>query len=171
MPKSREQNQIIKDERKEAIIRSATELFAFKSYKNITIDDIAKQTKCSHGLFYHYYSSKEELFHDIMNHSIKEISKVINISNSETNPDAKLSNIIQNFLDILKNQEDYLVYILYMLLNLRLQEGAIPKSKTKNANGEKPVNRHIYDLIIEGQKQNQFLEGNPKEYTICFYLL
>ena len=33
-----------------------------KGYDNATVDDIVKKAKCSHGLFYHYFKNKKEIF-------------------------------------------------------------------------------------------------------------
>ena len=36
--------------------------FAMNGYDHTAIDDITKPAKCSHGLFYHYFDSKEDVF-------------------------------------------------------------------------------------------------------------
>ena len=60
MPRSPEQNQIVKDRRKAKLLDNALKVFAIKGYSNTSIDSITKAARCSHGLFYHYFDSKEE---------------------------------------------------------------------------------------------------------------
>ena len=71
MPRTGEANALLKDERKESIMDAALRLFSISGYDTITINDITKAAHCSHGLFYHYFASKEELFHAIMEQTRK----------------------------------------------------------------------------------------------------
>ncbi len=50
------------DMRKNDLIISALKMFCKKGYHSTTINDIVKKAKCSHGLFYHYFKNKKELF-------------------------------------------------------------------------------------------------------------
>ena len=50
------------DIRKNDLIVSALKMFCKKGYHSTTINDIVKKAKCSHGLFYHYFKNKKELF-------------------------------------------------------------------------------------------------------------
>lgn len=62
MPRTPEQNRIVKDKRKSKITDKALKLFAEVGYGNISVDQITKAVRCSHGLFYHYFDSMEDIF-------------------------------------------------------------------------------------------------------------
>ena len=62
MPRTPEQNQNIKDRRRSKLLAFALKAFAINGYDHTAIDDITKPAKCSHGLFYHYFDSKEDVF-------------------------------------------------------------------------------------------------------------
>lgn len=49
------------DARRDAILRSAAQLFARKGISGATMQEIANEADLSAGAIYHYYSSKEEL--------------------------------------------------------------------------------------------------------------
>ena len=49
-------------DRKNDILKSALKVFCEKGYSGAKIDDITKKAKCSHGLFYHYFPTKKNLF-------------------------------------------------------------------------------------------------------------
>jgi AcrR family transcriptional regulator len=66
MPKTPEQNQQIKDERRANILNTALRLFALYGYDSIVINDITREANCSHGLFYHYFKNKVDLFLELM---------------------------------------------------------------------------------------------------------
>lgn len=67
MPRTPEQNQNIKDRRKSKLLAFALKAFALNGYDHTAIDDITKPAKCSHGLFYHYFDSKEMVFRALIN--------------------------------------------------------------------------------------------------------
>lgn len=62
MPRSPEQNQAVKDKRRAKLLDNALKVFAVLGYDEVSIDSITKSARCSHGLFYHYFTSKEEAF-------------------------------------------------------------------------------------------------------------
>ena len=51
---------------KEHIITVASRLFLQKSYKEVTMKDIVDATGLSKGAFYYYFSSKEQLFFEVL---------------------------------------------------------------------------------------------------------
>lgn len=50
---------------KEHILKTSLLLFLQKSYRDVTMNEIVKKTGLSKGAFYHYFTSKEELFKEI----------------------------------------------------------------------------------------------------------
>ncbi len=49
---------------KQKIFRCAVELFAQKSYENVTIQDICRKAEVSVGAFYHHFGSKELIINE-----------------------------------------------------------------------------------------------------------
>ena len=62
MPRTAQQNQVIRDKRKTKITAEGIKLISLKGLNNVVIDDIAREVGCSHGLFYHYYKKTEDLY-------------------------------------------------------------------------------------------------------------
>lgn len=62
MPVSPKDNQEVRDARREQILHAATKVFSEKGLVASKISDIAKTAKLSHGLVYHYFESKEDVF-------------------------------------------------------------------------------------------------------------
>jgi len=54
------------NETKEHILNTSLILFLQKSYRDVTMKEIVQKTELSKGAFYHYFSSKEELFKEIV---------------------------------------------------------------------------------------------------------
>lgn len=53
-------------ETKEHILKTSLKLFLQKSYKDVTMKEIVEKTRLSKGAFYHYFTSKEELYKEIV---------------------------------------------------------------------------------------------------------
>ena len=66
MPKTLEQTKALQEKRKAAIKKAALSLFANEGFSGVSVDDICKASDSSHGLFYHYYSSLEEIFLELL---------------------------------------------------------------------------------------------------------
>lgn len=73
MARSPKDNQEIRDARREEILAAATRVFAEKGLANAKISDIASAAGLSHGLVYHYFTSKDAVFGAIVDQMIEKI--------------------------------------------------------------------------------------------------
>lgn len=55
-----------KEEKRSLLLSSALHCFAEKGYQATTVDDIVRHAKASKGAIYHYFSSKEEIFLELL---------------------------------------------------------------------------------------------------------
>ena len=62
MPRTPQQNALIRDKRRTKILLRTLKLFATKGFDEVTIDAISTESSCSHGLVYHYFEKKEDIF-------------------------------------------------------------------------------------------------------------
>ena len=176
MPKSKKQNEEIIEIRCETILHSALVLFSLFGYQSIGMDQIAKDSKCSRALVYHYFPSKEELFGELMKKvagSIFQLTESVNYGNKAKE---SLTELIDKLLSEIKNSDDhdYMSCVIYLLLNLHLQKDYIPKPRHRDEVrplGRKRLFEIVYYLIEKGQVEGDFNEGNPKEYTIAILSL
>ena len=74
-PRTPEQFEGIREEKKSLIMSVALEHFAAEGYHNTTISHIARHAGISKGLLYNYFESKEELLAAIVNKSMNEITQ------------------------------------------------------------------------------------------------
>ncbi len=61
---------------REHILRTAFVLFLHKSFKEVTLKEIVEKSGLSKGAFYHYFPSKEKLFHEIVESFYFKILKI-----------------------------------------------------------------------------------------------
>ena len=72
MPRTPEQYEEIRNEKKRVIMNAALELFANEGFHATSISKIAEKANISKGLMYNYFSSKEELLAEIINAGFHE---------------------------------------------------------------------------------------------------
>jgi TetR/AcrR family transcriptional repressor of nem operon len=58
---------------KEHILKTSFQLFLQRSFKEVTMKDIVLKTGLSKGAFYHYFSSKEQVFEEVIDHYYGEL--------------------------------------------------------------------------------------------------
>lgn len=75
MPRTKEQNEIIRSARKQEIMDVALQVFAEKGYANTSISEIGRQANISKGLLYNYFESKDDLLRQILVSGAEKIAK------------------------------------------------------------------------------------------------
>jgi TetR/AcrR family transcriptional repressor of nem operon len=65
----------MKDSR-EHILSTTFQLFLCNSYKEVTMSELVKESGLSKGAFYYYFSSKEQLFEEVINHFYGNLMQV-----------------------------------------------------------------------------------------------
>jgi len=53
---------------REHILHTSFKLFLQKNFKEVTMKEIVEHTGLSKGAFYHYFTSKEQVFEEVLNH-------------------------------------------------------------------------------------------------------
>ena len=71
MPRSPEDNDRIRDARRDDILRAAANVFARAGLAAAKVSDIAREAGLSHGLVYHYFESKEAMFAALLDAKVK----------------------------------------------------------------------------------------------------
>lgn len=169
MPRTKDQFQEIKENRRSEILKAALPLFSLQGYDAVKIDDITKACGCSHGLFYHYFVSKEDLFQTMMDES-KAVGKRCYPRTwlLDNGPEKAVVHFVNNILNLLKNDEEN-CYYMYLYLTMDYQK-TLPKPKNKDKN-----HKYFPDLLLEiikqGQIEHTFNEENPHELIHVFLSL
>lgn len=166
MPRSKEDFRVISDERRQSIIDASLRLFSVYGYDSISIDDITKASKCSHGLFYHYFNSKADLLHNLMKYILARWDKKIATLDFEQKAIFVLKDVTNFFVETLKG-EDEDAYILYLFLTFHLQKKVPAPPKTDKKRKPGPL-RRLANLIKQGQADGDFEQGDYLEYLRAY---
>ncbi len=169
MPRTFEQNKIIKIQRKKEVCASAIRLFAAKGFENVSVDEITRSAGCSHGLFYRYYRNQSDVFlsieRDIMNREngkylirFKDFAKEGGI--------AGLNDFLKTFSTIAQGEEDVLYYYATLARN-DFELSSVPSAYYG------PEDRIIFqELIKEAMDAGTIRKGDPLEVAnLCYDII
>ncbi|EMT53057.1 MULTISPECIES: TetR/AcrR family transcriptional regulator [Brevibacillus] len=108
MPRSREENERIRQQTKNSISTAAMEVFLERGYHASSVEDIAKRAGISKGLLYNYYQGKEGLLAEIVRIRTDEIANVIETASALPSPKDQLAHIVEGALShIVQNPKAY----------------------------------------------------------------
>lgn len=170
MPKSKEQYSEIKENRKSRIINAGLKVFCEKGYDYATVDDIVKRSGCSHGLFYHYFKSKKEIFDEVMHlhreHRLIQANE--EVEKAETCRE-KLKIILERIYNDLQSDEiaPYCFYFFVSQCFFKKEKGCPPPPKPPER--EKPPVVILDGFFEKGQKSDEVTKKyTPHECTVLF---
>ena len=156
MPKTEEQLNKLKEGRRKEIAIAGLKVFCEKGYDATTDDDIMKKANCSHGLFYHYFKSKKEIFDEVM--KIKNESRDLELKKrveSEPNYRNKLKIILESMFSNMRNDENFPYHYFFFLSRCfsHKEKGCTLPKKDPN---KKPFIFVLENIFSEGQKCGEF---------------
>jgi AcrR family transcriptional regulator len=108
---------------KEELLEKGFDLFANKGY-TITIRELASGLGVSTGTLYHYFSGKEDMFRETMEHIAKK--HVGNIKN-QIQPDWSTEDRARAIFIYVNMNDDYFKNILFLLIEYHKQNGGVDK--------------------------------------------
>lgn len=170
MPKTPEQNQKIKDQKRNLILATALRLFSIRGYDLVVVNDITKEANISHGLFYHYFSNKADVFLALMKiaeeRSLQKRKDEKNFINMRA-IDAIRRIVTLMLIDVYL--EDESPYFLYMFVNMHLQKTIPDHPDSKIRPPRETFFAFFVGLIARGQKEGDVSGGDPREFAVIYY--
>jgi AcrR family transcriptional regulator len=163
-PLNEEQLHQIRDERTEQILNAAVKVFARRGFSKSKMGMIAAEANISHGLLYHYFSSKDELFNTLvqvaLEEAVKTVAGVYALPGSPTEKMRALTEIVL--------AEENTPYFL-LIYQARMADDVPPPARTLVE--QYPVQvfiDHLRPLFVEGQQLGEFVDKKP-EILITWY--
>ena len=158
----------LKEERKQLIVQSALKVFCEKGYDGATINDIVKKAKCSHGLFYHYFDTKKDIFDTVMEKRGKNMMDFLDevLKEKDCYVD-KLRKLTEYTFDNMKKDEifAYRYYFFVSTVFVKAESGELPPKKS----GKVPPHIRMYSFFEEGIKRGEFKDKYPPDESAKLY--
>ena len=106
MPRTPEQYEEIRNEKKKVILDAAMKLFACKGYASTSISSIADEANISKGLMYNYFKSKEELLKTILQNFINEIAEMMDSNHDNRLSKEEAFQFLDNYFELLMTRTE-----------------------------------------------------------------
>jgi len=169
MPRNIEKNKIIRDERHEQILNSSLTVFAQKGLAAAKISDIAAAANLSHGLVYHYFKSKEEIYIEVIKQTV-ESSKAaremfLSIQGTPLERIKKIAETNINYINVGDNAYRWLI-----IIQATMSEQTHKEIRDILANSLDVFN-DVKELIEQGQQTGEIVSGDPSYLATAFLSL
>jgi AcrR family transcriptional regulator len=167
-PRTIEQYSRIKDERREQIILAALKVFAKRGLAATKISDVAAAAKVSHGLVYHYFDSKEDIFTELVSRALEVSAEAIKkIDDLPLEPLMKIEKIAQFVITNIFEEEESAFYFLLMVQ--ACVSDAIPEVTKEIMEKAFAPHEIMIKIVTEGQQKGCIGEGKAYDYVVLFW--
>lgn len=169
MPRNKQANQKVRDERRAQIRACALRLFSVKGLTATHISDIAAGCGISLGLMYHYYSCKEEIYIDLIRTAYARMNQAAGeLERNAAPPAEKIQTALHALLAGLQENENAASY--YMLLAQAAFAEAIPQAAKRIIRKENPVRYKVISRILQaGQKEGSIKKHSTDDMALLFW--
>lgn len=169
VPRNKEENQRIKEERRQQILSSALKLFAKNGLAATKITDIAQAAGISQGLIYHYYTSKEDIFVALIAVAFERINEACRwLESQPLSPSEKVTLAIIELLRLLEEDENAARY--HLLIAQATASEAIPLEAKEIIHRENTYPYESMERIMKaGQKEGTIKQQDAGELALVFW--
>jgi AcrR family transcriptional regulator len=164
-PLNEEQQLQIRDERREQIMSAALKVFARRGIIGTKMSMIAAEAQISHGLLYHYFTSKEELFTTLVEKAMLASDEAMqSVYKLPGSPIDKIRALTQDMLD--EGGTDY-----FLLIHQARTSDGVPEKVMELMERYSMDNyvKQLKALFREGQEAGELVDGDLDE-MISSYL-
>lgn len=163
-PLNDEQLHQIRDERKEQIMEAALKVFSRRGIVGTKMSMIAAEAGISHGLLYHYFKSKDELFTTLVQMAMLGAQDAMkSIYDLQGSPLGKIKYLTKEILD--ESGRPY-----FMLIHQARTSEGVPE-KVKELIAQYSLKSFVDELLPvfkEGQQTGEFAAGDPAELISAY---
>lgn len=138
-----------RQEPRQEILRAAARLFQQQGYDATSMNDVAAALKLSKGGLYHHFQSKDEILFHIMSHAMDITEeRVINVARRVEDPEERLRTLIRLHIGVVLSEEDREITVMLH------ENHPLPPALRRKINGRKKDYVHfVENLIADVQRQ------------------
>ncbi len=153
------------DSRQE-ILRTAARLFQQRGYDATSMNDVAAALKLSKGGLYHHFQSKDEILFHIMSHAMDITEeKVINAARGISDPEERLRTLIRLHLHVVLSERDREITVMLH------ENHPLPPPLRKRINARKKEYIHFMERLIAEVQRIRQSKGAVSPRAAAFALL
>jgi AcrR family transcriptional regulator len=167
-PRTKEQFEHIRDGRREELLLAALKVFSRRGLAATKIGDIAEAAGMSHGLVYHYFPSKEEIFAELVRMAISGSAQAVR--QLDALPLGPLEKIRAIGTAVLKTigEDDSTAYFFFLMMQACLSDANPPEVRDMIRTATEPTDI-LLRIVKEGQATGCIREGDPEQLVDVFW--
>ena len=147
---------------------AALKLFATKGFAATKISEIVERAQMSHGLVYHYFNSKEEIFYELLKRAIQASSEsILQVEIQSIHPIEKVRQIARYILRAVEEYEDTAYYFL-IVVHASVMENLDAENERLLFESNRAL-KSMARIVKAGQEARQIYMCDPMELTISFF--
>ena len=148
--------------RKEQILAIAADIFAKKGYHETGVADIIEQAGIARGTFYLYFSSKRQVFTEVMSKILLELADRL----EAVDPENKSESVVDQFRKNLKAIFNYFIEYPQMAKILLAQVGSVDSEAEQDfSEAHSMLNQVIRAYLLRGQIESVLRDFNVETYS------
>jgi TetR/AcrR family transcriptional regulator len=167
VPRSKEQNEEIRRQRREAILRSALKVYADKGYAAAEIGDVAEQAGIARGLVYYYYKDKLSLFRELFLFMFEQAKRSVRDYFSR---EGTVSGLMESFINgmyfRMMEQSEYVVFFTRMRHDVHV---LFQPDELKEINWHVEYLQVISATLEKGMAAGEIRQMNPQLLVSQFW--
>lgn len=149
------------------MLDAALKVFAGKGLSATKISDIAREAELSHGLIYHYFSSKEDIFTELVKEALAYSNRAYQQAGKvEGGPLAKLRALMDNFIEDSYSGKG--VYLFLLIIEASTSDNVPEEVKQLMADKESYNKQFLLPLFRQGQEEGQIISKDPAKLAYLF---
>ncbi|WP_223069427.1 TetR/AcrR family transcriptional regulator [Paenibacillus caui] len=156
--------------KRQEILASALVCFAKKGYQQATMDDIVEQSGVSKGAIYNYFSSKDEIYREVINQDTLILDRIVK-DELQTQGSAadKISFLFDTYLSN-NHKESPLKELFQVFYELRLQSCRDEKiAEFLKQRREHSFVNLVKSIVVDGQQRGEIKAGLDAEILAHTY--
>src|SRR5437868_8449582 len=148
------------------ILRTAARLFQQRGYDATSMNDVAAALKLSKGGLYHHFQSKDEMLFHIMNHALDITEeRVVKAVRGIQNPEERLRTVIRLHIEVVLSVRDREVTVMLH------ENHPLPPSLRRRINARKKDYVHFVESLIAEVQRARQSRGSVSPRAAAFALL
>jgi AcrR family transcriptional regulator len=159
MPRSEQTYEEIRERTTRRILEAAGKVIARKG-RTATMAELAAEAGVSQGLAYRYFSSKEEIFYELLRQMWRS-GGVINegAQDAPEAPRKRLGTIIDRSMRLRRDHPEFYQFLFQALIDDKLPDDVRKSMKDQEVGVRNTMRR----LIVEGQASNEIVNDDPDQ--------
>lgn len=150
---------------KKRILNAGLKEFSFRGYAGTRMEKIAIRAEINKAMLFYYFSSKENLYHEVLKHTVRNIiPKIRNIILLEQSPEGFLEKLPEVYIDFFSKNQNFIKMVTFDFV----QQTDVIKSTFEQTIGEgfHQGPRLVLKKIEKWYEKGKISESDPLQFMI-----